>query len=323
MGTNRAINFIDNLVTLLNKAIRFNLSGPLLLQVYEINDNKDFNIILTHKNLTDDYLTQVRKIVDDDFNVPEADYDNLIDNIDNSILFPTFILSSKPIDFEIIDKKICCNAYLIFPRSFKMVINSFAHDKALLPLDDMYITKEEVYSDITGITEKYLLNLDFNTNTDYELFNHKLKKCFLPYTAELSKVLGIEMFPTVKLDDNYSPMIKSLLNKIINGGENLLANWNLTNENLEAYFKGNDFLYFILLNKNEDEEKHYVYIYKDLIKGKSKSTKLYPICEEENQAPITNNALVIEYNNLVQYLFYRHFDLNLFNDNDSSVKGFF
>lgn len=323
MGTNRAIDFLDDLETLLNKAIRFNLSGPLLLQVYEINDNKDFNIILTHKNLTDDYLTQVRKIVDDDFNVPEADYDNLIDNIDNSILFPTFILSSKPIDFEIIDKKICCNAYLIFPRSFKMAIKSFAYDKLLFPLDDMYITKEEAYSDITGVTEKYLLNLDFNTNTDHESFNHKIKKCFLPYTAELSKVLGIEMFPTVKLDNNYPPIIKNLLNKVINGGENLLANWNLTNENLEAYFKGIDFIYFIPPKKDESEEKHYVYMYKDLIKGKTKSTKLYPICEIENQAPITNNALVIEYNNLTQYLFYRHFDLDLFDNNVDSVRGFF
>lgn len=320
MGTNRAIKFIDDLETLLNKAIRFNLSGPLLLQAYEM-ENKDINIILTHKNLTDDYLMQVRKIVDDDFNVPEADYDNLIDNIDNSILFPNFILSSKPIDFENIDKKVCYNAYLIFPRSFKIAIKYFADNVLQLPLNDAFITKEENYSDVIGITEKYLLNLDFNTTTEYELFNHKLKKCLLPYTADLSKVLGIEMFPSTKLSENYPQIIKNLLDKVKDGGENLLAEWNLTNENLEAYFKGIDFMYFIPPNK-ENERKHYVYIYKDLVKGKTKSSKLYPIFEDDG-APITNNALVIEYNNLTQYLFYRHFDLDIYNDNNSSVRGFF
>ncbi len=320
MKTNRAMEFLNDLETLLNKAIRFNLSGPLLLQAYEMNDNKEINIILTHKNLTDDYLTQVRKIVDDDFNVPEADYDNLIDNIDNSILFPTFILSSKPIDFDNIDNKICHNAYLIFPRSFKMCIHEFAKEKYLMPLDDVYVTKEEIYSDITGVKEKYLLNLDFNTNTDFELFNHKIKKCLLPYTAELSEVLRIEMFPSSKLNINYPPIIKTLLDKIINGGENLLAKWDLTNENLEVHFKGIDYMYFI--PPTNDKFKHYVYVYKDFVKGKTKTSKLYPIYEEDD-APITNNALVIEYNNLIQYLFYRHFDINIINDNESSVKGFF
>lgn len=320
MGTNRALKFLDDLETLLNKAIRFNLSGPLLLQAYEMNDNKDINVILTHKNLTDDYLTSVRKIVDDDFNVPEADYNNLIDNIDNSILFPNFILSSKPIDFENVDKKICSNAYLIFPRSFKICIANFARNKALHPLNDVYITKEEVYSDINGVLEKYLLNLDFNTSSDYELFNHNLKKCLLPYTADLSEVLKIEMIPSVKLK-NYPPIIKSLFDKVINGGENLLATWNLTNENLEAYFKGIDYLFFIPPGYTNNDDKHYVYIYKDLIKGKTKTSKLYPIYESEN-APITNNALVIEYNNLTQYLFYRHFDIDIVDEN-SSVRGFF
>ena len=319
MGTNRALKFIDELETLLNKTIRFNLSGPLLLQAYE-NDDKEINILLTHKNLTDDYLMQVRKIVDDNFNVPEADYDNLIDNMDNSILFPNFILSSKPIDFDNIDKKICSNAYLIFPRSFKMNIHNFAEKKTMNPLNDVFITKEEIYSDITGVKEKYTLNLDFNTSTDYELFNHKLKKCLLPYTAELSDVLAIEMFPSEKLKKNYPPIIRHLLEKVINGGENLLAEWNLTNENLEAYIKGLDFLYFIPPN-NKDKEKHYVYIYKDLIKGKTKSSKLYPIFDEESFT--TNNALVIEYNNIMQYLFYRHFDIDMFNNNESSVRGFF
>lgn len=321
MGANRVTKFIDDLESLLNKAIRFNLSGPLLLQAYE-TDDKNINILLTHKNLTDDYLMQVRKIVDDDFNVPEADYDNLIDNIDNSILFPNFILSSKPIDFEIIDKKICYNSYLIFPRSFKAVIKLFVDNILQYPLNDVFITKEESYLDSTGIIERYLLNLNFNTKADCgEPFKQKLKKCLLPYTSDLSKVLGIEMFPSIKLSENYPQIIKSLLNKIKDGDENLLAKWNLTNENLETYFKGIDFLYFIPQH-DKNERKHYVYMYKDLIKGKTKNSKLYSIFEEES-VPITNNALFVEYNNLSQYLFYRHFDLDIYKDNIDSVKGFY
>lgn len=299
-------NFNETLSKMINKVVRFNLSGPLLMQLTE-EKNGDIGIILTHKNYFSKFLeTMKRALTNDDFDVPEEDYNTFIESQDTSVIFPTFMLSSHKIDFNTIEEKLCKNAFIIFPRALKNTLSKLNKEKRYLFDSVFTVNKENVNSN--GNIEKYK-EFQFVLGPNIP----DLNSYFMDYTEDIERMLMVNILPLSKASIYYNELVYKLTKMFKEEKENLFAIMSnmtdLTNIDLEKKIKPYNYLHIkYVIGKNPASN---IYIYKDFIKGSTKLNKLYFYNDREYDCDMINALLYLDYGNMYQYTYYRTINVEL------------
>lgn len=257
------------LLKMLNKMVRFNLNGPILLQLgYDRSTGEAFPIITNRAIENKSYIEDIRNLDTDNknFSIPDHELTFLTDfkKCDNTTVFPTLVLSSKGIVLnpEKSNPDISfSNGILVFPRYLKLMLS-----------DLTYIRKIEYNID----TNYFSIELD-NANWDY----------YLDYKPNVHNILKIPF-----VDYNYNAYDESV--KMLLTTDHMDADITLVNENPDV----------MVIDNNTNK----ILIFKEFVKGKVRSVKISYIRKDVDGISLIYVMLSLQYTDSFEYIFYRYVD---------------